>query len=398
MQLAIASKEKKAKFSNESSDPLAGPAAVVQTLSRLLQDYDLQSRFADVTLILRRGDSSFVELKTNRCILAAWSDRFRSLLLDVDPLCPRLELLEDDPVAFVDLLRFLYTGCLELKANKVMSLARCSDKYNVAQVTVACCEYMRKNLSADNCVKTLEGTLGLDSPEFTRLHSHCLEYLRGSFWRVVDTITLPPTSSTTLSNPRDDDDEYEEQEHEGASMKAEQVAVVWRLLVRVAANDCRPLAEIASMIRFDQRIVARALGHCALNRNKLLLTDSEVAAAAVMYFRPLPPVRPPVQPVPHLVLVADKGNRALARSLLSPRRKLTSVETSGRGRRSRSLKGGREQPYYQGRVTVFMAEDGFTVVSVLLTSASATTTNHTTNHTASASHLPPASPAIAVIC
>mmetsp|Transcript_33139 Transcript_33139/g.55834 ORF Transcript_33139/g.55834 Transcript_33139/m.55834 type:complete len:110 (-) Transcript_33139:218-547(-) len=77
MQLAIASKEKKAKFSNESSDPLAGPAAVVQTLSRLLQDYDLQSRFADVTLILRRGDSSFVELKTNRCILAAWSDRFR---------------------------------------------------------------------------------------------------------------------------------------------------------------------------------------------------------------------------------------------------------------------------------------------------------------------------------
>ena len=113
--------------------PPAHPTSTQDCLQELLKT----NKMSDITFLFTSNPTHVI--KTHRLILAAWSPIFKAMLYGTMIEEDTITLPDDPPMAFGDLIKFLYTGNLHLKdvssVSKVYKLAR---KYQIDPMETKC--------------------------------------------------------------------------------------------------------------------------------------------------------------------------------------------------------------------------------------------------------------------
>ncbi|GAB1608365.1 actin-binding protein IPP-like [Argonauta hians] len=90
----------------------------------------------------------------HRNVLAAGSPYFNAMftstLAENDQKV--VTLLGLEPESFQSLLNFFYTGQIEVTSDSCQDLMSAADMFNVSEVLSFCCEYLKQQLSLDNCI------------------------------------------------------------------------------------------------------------------------------------------------------------------------------------------------------------------------------------------------------
>ena len=127
----------------------------LKTLSQNMLDLYAESRNADITLVVG-GE----KIKAHKSILVARSTYFQNLF---DPNSNWKEsradeiVLDEDPVAFKEALKFLYSGMPDEKLKKsAIEVFPIADKYCLDELKEFCLPAIRENLSANNVVAVLQ--------------------------------------------------------------------------------------------------------------------------------------------------------------------------------------------------------------------------------------------------
>ncbi|CAI9725152.1 actin-binding protein IPP [Octopus vulgaris] len=90
----------------------------------------------------------------HRNVLAAGSSYFNAMftstLVENDQKVITLQGLQ--PESFQSLLHFFYTGQIEVSTENCQDLMSAADMFDVTEVLAFCCEYLKQQLSVDNCI------------------------------------------------------------------------------------------------------------------------------------------------------------------------------------------------------------------------------------------------------
>ena len=94
------------------------------------------------------------EFQVHRSLIAASSDYFRALFT-VD--CaekdqPMVAINGIDPVSMDLVVKFLYTGQVELHTDTVQNLLSAANLFQLSELKKGCAEYMANKLDVDNCI------------------------------------------------------------------------------------------------------------------------------------------------------------------------------------------------------------------------------------------------------
>ncbi|KAM6323038.1 kelch-like protein 4 [Podargus strigoides] len=116
---------------------------------RKMENYLQQKQLCDVILIA--GDQ---KIPAHRLVLSAVSDYFAAMFTNDVREAKQEEIKMEgvDPDALKALVRYAYTGILELKEDTIESLLAAACLLQLAQVIEVCCNFLMKQLHPSNCL------------------------------------------------------------------------------------------------------------------------------------------------------------------------------------------------------------------------------------------------------
>ncbi|NWS66863.1 KLHL4 protein, partial [Crotophaga sulcirostris] len=116
---------------------------------RKMENYLQQKQLCDVLLIV--GDQ---KIPAHRLVLSAVSDYFAAMFTNdvLEAKQEEIKMEGVDPDALKALVRYAYTGILELKEDTIESLLAAACLLQLAQVIEACCNFLMKQLHPSNCL------------------------------------------------------------------------------------------------------------------------------------------------------------------------------------------------------------------------------------------------------
>ncbi|NXF31659.1 KLHL4 protein, partial [Nyctibius bracteatus] len=116
---------------------------------RKMENYLQQKQLCDVLLIV--GDQ---KIPAHRLVLSAASDYFAAMFTNDVREAKQEEIKMEgvDPDALKALVRYAYTGILELKEDTIESLLAAACLLQLSQVIEVCCNFLMKQLHPSNCL------------------------------------------------------------------------------------------------------------------------------------------------------------------------------------------------------------------------------------------------------
>ncbi|NWH62101.1 KLHL4 protein, partial [Geococcyx californianus] len=116
---------------------------------RKMENYLQQKQLCDVLLIV--GDQ---KIPAHRLVLSAVSDYFAAMFTNdvLEAKQEEIKMEGVDPDALKALVRYAYTGILELKEDTIESLLAAACLLQLSQVIEACCSFLMKQLHPSNCL------------------------------------------------------------------------------------------------------------------------------------------------------------------------------------------------------------------------------------------------------
>ncbi|NXY40286.1 KLHL4 protein, partial [Ceuthmochares aereus] len=116
---------------------------------RKMENYLQQKQLCDVLLLV--GDQ---KIPAHRLVLSAVSDYFAAMFTNdvLEAKQEEIKMEGVDPDALKALVRYAYTGILELKEDTIESLLAAACLLQLSQVIEACCNFLMKQLHPSNCL------------------------------------------------------------------------------------------------------------------------------------------------------------------------------------------------------------------------------------------------------
>ncbi|XP_055348173.1 BTB/POZ domain-containing protein 6-B-like [Paramacrobiotus metropolitanus] len=165
--------------SRSGGRPRSGPG-LAGNMKRLLSSGD----FSDVQLRVGRHTGLEKLFHVHKCILCMRSAVFAAMFYGSLPENGQkpIDLPDDDPDAFANVLSFMYTDTMDLKMDNVWTTLLCADKYDVPLLVKECCEFLSNQLNTDNCLAVLQ--TGIDS-HADKIVQRCLGFIDRSADTVI---------------------------------------------------------------------------------------------------------------------------------------------------------------------------------------------------------------------
>ncbi|XP_005435890.2 kelch-like protein 4 isoform X1 [Falco rusticolus] len=134
---------------NGSSDEYFQSTNHAEQTFRKMENYLQQKQLCDVLLIV--GDQ---KIPAHRLVLSAVSDYFAAMFTNDVREAKQEEIKMEgvDPDALKALVRYAYTGILELKEDTIESLLAAACLLQLSQVIEVCCNFLMKQLHPSNCL------------------------------------------------------------------------------------------------------------------------------------------------------------------------------------------------------------------------------------------------------
>ncbi|XP_015172686.1 PREDICTED: kelch-like protein 5 isoform X2 [Polistes dominula] len=116
---------------------------------RIMEEYLDKQQLTDVILIA--GNK---RIPAHRLVLSAGSEYFAAMFTGFlkESKENEIELVDVDGDALSSLVRYCYTGCIELKEDSVQTLLATAHLLQLHPVVKACCKFLRKQLHSSNCL------------------------------------------------------------------------------------------------------------------------------------------------------------------------------------------------------------------------------------------------------
>uniref|UniRef100_A0A803TYW9 BTB domain-containing protein n=1 Tax=Anolis carolinensis TaxID=28377 RepID=A0A803TYW9_ANOCA len=148
-RLSISSSSSPAEVNNNGSDEYFHCENHAEQTFRKMENYLQQKQLCDVLLIA--GDH---KIPAHRLVLSAASDYFAAMFTNDVREAKQEEIKMEgvDPDALKDLVRYAYTGILELKEDTIESLLAAACLLQLSQVIEVCCNFLMKQLHPSNCL------------------------------------------------------------------------------------------------------------------------------------------------------------------------------------------------------------------------------------------------------
>ncbi|CAG5129710.1 unnamed protein product, partial [Candidula unifasciata] len=150
---------------------------------RRLLDTAFQSwktgRYTDVTILI--GERTF---PAHRLVLASLSDYFPPLLKFDEDDSGEVTLHNIEPDDFFVLLKYAYTGTVDINKENVQSVLIAADYLSVSRVRHICIKFMIANFDVENIIDVL--LFGIEF-NLSELISHSREFLQKNFAEVLET-------------------------------------------------------------------------------------------------------------------------------------------------------------------------------------------------------------------
>ncbi|NXJ64256.1 KLHL4 protein, partial [Rostratula benghalensis] len=141
---------------------------------RKMENYLQQKQLCDVLLIV--GDQ---KIPAHRLVLSAVSDYFAAMFTNDVREAKQEEIKMEgvDPDALKALVRFAYTGILELKEDTIESLLAAACLLQLSQVVEVCCNFLMKQLHPSNCLGIRSFGDAQGCPELLKVaHTYTMEH------------------------------------------------------------------------------------------------------------------------------------------------------------------------------------------------------------------------------
>ena len=136
-------------------------------------------------------------LPAHRVVLASASPYFLNLLSSDSS---KSEIEVEDPKVDVDALEllvdFIYTSVLRITENTAQALCHASRVLGMDRIERACCKFMTKNLSTQNCITSLQFAR---ENGYGGLHQQCTDFIAGHLEETSKTPGYPSLSATDLT-------------------------------------------------------------------------------------------------------------------------------------------------------------------------------------------------------
>uniref|UniRef100_A0A6J0V3C2 Kelch-like protein 4 n=1 Tax=Pogona vitticeps TaxID=103695 RepID=A0A6J0V3C2_9SAUR len=148
-RLSISSCSSPLGVNHNGSDEYFHAANHAEQTFRKMENYLQQKQLCDVLLIA--GDH---KIPAHRLVLSAVSDYFAAMFTNDVREAKQEEIKMEgvDPDALKDLVRYAYTGILELKEDTIESLLAAACLLQLSPVIEVCCNFLMKQLHPSNCL------------------------------------------------------------------------------------------------------------------------------------------------------------------------------------------------------------------------------------------------------
>ncbi|XP_043679056.1 kelch-like protein 5 [Vespula pensylvanica] len=173
--------DKEASASEHSFSSIVGivPKHAESSL-RIMEEYLDKQQLTDVVLIA--GNK---RIPAHRLVLSAGSEYFAAMFTGFlrESKENEIELVEVDGDALCSLVRYCYTGCIELKEDSVQTLLATAHLLQLHPVVKACCRFLRKQLHPSNCLgirmfADMQGCIGLLKQAHAYTTEHFMEVIK----------------------------------------------------------------------------------------------------------------------------------------------------------------------------------------------------------------------------
>ncbi|XP_055355077.1 uncharacterized protein LOC129600547 [Paramacrobiotus metropolitanus] len=164
-----------------------GAVGVLDGMKRMLAE----GEFSDVQFEVGRLFGPVKKFRAHKNILSRRSEVFYTMIRKsvaytmirngVPETCPLVIPVPDTPPeAFANLLCYVYTDLVEgINADNVFPTLHCADKFGLLLLLDFCCDFIIKQLNADNCLATLEDA-NRWCPDFDAIVEKCLDVVAAS--------------------------------------------------------------------------------------------------------------------------------------------------------------------------------------------------------------------------
>ncbi|XP_014251067.1 kelch-like protein 5 isoform X2 [Cimex lectularius] len=144
-----------------------------------MYNYFLQQKLIDVTLIA--GDT---KIGAHRIVLSSASDYFSAMFTSdlIESRSTEVELHSVCGSALNELVRYCYTGKVELREDSVETILSTASLLGLGQVVEACSNFLKKQLDPSNCIGI---ALFADSRSCTKLRDAAVAYIAEHFVDVL---------------------------------------------------------------------------------------------------------------------------------------------------------------------------------------------------------------------
>ncbi|KAK2579589.1 hypothetical protein KPH14_010884 [Odynerus spinipes] len=147
---------------------------------RIMEEYLDNQQLTDVILIA--GNK---RIPAHRLVLSAGSEYFAAMFTGAlrEATQNEIELVGVDGEALWSLVRYCYTGCIELKEDSVQTLLATAHLLQLSPVVKACCRFLRKQLHPSNCLgirmfADIQGCVGLLKQAHAYTTEHFMEVIK----------------------------------------------------------------------------------------------------------------------------------------------------------------------------------------------------------------------------
>lgn len=145
------------------------PGLAFFTLNQLRR----RNQLCDVEIRLQGN----IRLPAHKVVLVSSSPYFMKLLVSQQNSNESeisLEMSQIDVTALEMLIEFIYSSMLRITQSSVKSLCCAAKLLEMERIERACCKFMVKNLSKDNCIDFLRFA---DENVYSRMHKQCQDYM-----------------------------------------------------------------------------------------------------------------------------------------------------------------------------------------------------------------------------
>jgi hypothetical protein len=149
------------------------------------QNFLSSGEFSDLVLVLKNDPKQEpVEYKVHKLILASNSDFFKQLLYNDfrETVSGRVEIGFADPDGvFNDVLRFLYTGKVNITRHNAVALLASADHYLIESLKSVCLTFINEMIHRDNAFSVLQQAIRYRVSDVMEI---CVGVVARNFWRI----------------------------------------------------------------------------------------------------------------------------------------------------------------------------------------------------------------------